>query len=137
MAVGAPLILSDLKRPSSLLPVSLSLPGALEVAAIMMAGGMYFAAKYGQSTSDDLLLAQGQDLTDVKRFLYQTVINLLLVSPIMALVLAAGPMEVALGASALVPLSVALLGLALAYTVLILDYLLSAAGRSLGAREDL
>jgi len=137
VAVGAPLILGDLKRPSSLLPVSLSLPGALEVAAVMMAGGMYFAAKYGQSTSDDLLLAQGQDLTDVKRFLYQTVINLLLVSPIMALVLAAGPMEVALGASALVPLSVALLGLALAYTVLILDYLLSAAGRSLGAREDL
>ena len=136
-AVGAPLILGDLKHPSSLLPVGLSLPGALEVAAIMMAGGMYFAAKYGQSTSDDLLLAQGQDLTDVKRFLYQTIINLLLVSPIMALVLAAGPAATAVGASSLVPLSLAFLGVALAYTVLILNYLLSAAGRSLRMREDL
>ncbi len=136
-AVGVPLILGDLKHPASLLPVSLSLPGALEVAAVMMAGGMYFAARYGQSTSDDLLLAQGQDLTDVKRFLYQTVINLLLVSPIMGLVLAAGPLEGALGPWSLVPLTVALLGLALAYTVLALRYLLSAAGRSLRVREDL
>jgi len=136
-AVGAPLILGNLKHPSSLLPVALSLPGALEVAAVMMAGGMYFAARYGQSTSDDLLLAQGQDLTDVKRFLYQTLINLLLVSPIMALVLAAGPAVVAAGSSALVPLCVAFLGVALAYTVLALNYLLSAAGRSLLLREDL
>jgi Putative ABC exporter len=136
-AVGAPLLLGDLKHPTSLLPVGLSLPGALEVAAIMMAGGMYFAARYGQSTADDLLLAQGQDLTDVKRFLYQTVINLLLVSPIMALVLASGPVAGGLGASSLVLLSVALLAVALAYTVLILNYLLSAAGRSLRAREDL
>jgi hypothetical protein len=136
-AVGAPLILGDLNRPASLLPVSLSLPGALEVAAVMMAGGMYFAARYGQSTSDDLLLAQGQDLTDVKRFLYQTIINLLLVSPIMGLVLAAGPAATAVGASSLVPLSATLLGVALAYTALILNYLLSAAGRSLRTREDL
>ncbi|MDA4115093.1 MAG: putative ABC exporter domain-containing protein [Thaumarchaeota archaeon] len=136
-AVGAPLILGDLKHPASLLPVALSLPGALEVAAVMMAGGMYFAARYGQSTSDDLLLAQGQDLTDVKRFLYQTLINLLLVSPIMVLVLAAGPAASAVGSSALVPLSVAFLGVALAYTVLALNYLLSAAGRSLRTREDL
>ena len=136
-AVGAPLILGDLRHPASLLPVGLSLPGALEVAAVMMAGGMYFAARYGQSTSDDLLLAQGQDLTDVKRFLYQTAINLLLVSPIMALVLAAGPVAVALGASSLVPLAVALLGVALGYTVVVLNYLLSAAGRSLRVREDL
>jgi hypothetical protein len=136
-AVGAPLVLGDLRRPASLLPVSLSLPGALEVAAVMMAGGMYFAARYGQSTSDDLLLAQGQDLTDVKRFLYQTVINLLLVSPIMGLVLASGPVVGALGASSLVPLTVVLLGVAFAYTVLILNYLLSAAGASLRTREDI
>jgi len=136
-AVGAPLLLGDLGHPSSLLAVGLSLPGALEVAAIMMGGGMYFAARYGQSTSDDLLLSQGQDLTDVKRFLYQTVINLLLVSPIMALVLAAGPIAGVLGASSLVLLSIGLLCVALAYTVLMLNYLLSAAGRSLRAREDL
>jgi len=36
-----------------------------------------------------------------------------------------------------VPLSVTLLGAALAYTVLVLRYLLSAAGRSLRVREDL
>ncbi|HEV2389623.1 MAG TPA: putative ABC exporter domain-containing protein [Nitrososphaerales archaeon] len=136
-AVGAPLILGDLKHPTALLSVGLSLPGALEVAAIMMAGGMYFAARYGQSTSDDLLLAQGQDLTDVKRFLYQTLINLLVVSPIMALVLAAGPVVTVLGGSSLVPLTAVFLVVALAYTVLALNYLLSAAGRSLQAREDL
>ena len=135
-AVGAPLLWGDLGHPSSFLAVGLSLPGALEVAAIMMGGGMYFAARYGQSTSDDLLLSQGQDLTDVKRFLYQTVINLLLVSPIMGLVLVAGPVAGALGTSSLLPLSVVLLGVALAYTLLILNYLLSAAGRSLRARED-
>ena len=136
-AVGVPLLWSDLGHTSSLLAVGLSLPGALEVAAIMMAGGMYFAARYGQSTSDDLLLSQGQDLTDVKRFLYQTIINLLLVSPLMGLVLAAGQVPETLSASSLVLLSAGLLAVALAYTVLILNYLLSAAGRSLRAREDL
>jgi hypothetical protein len=136
-AVGAPLILGDLRHPSSLLPVGLSLPGALEVAAVMMAGGMYFAARYGQSTTDDLMLAQGQDLTDVKRFLYQTVINLLLVSPIMALVVAAGPAAAALGSSWLVPLAAFFLTAALAYTLLVLNYLLAAAGNSLRTREDL
>jgi len=136
-AVGAPLLWGDIGHTSSLLAVGLSLPGALEVAAIMMGGGMYFAARYGQSTSDDLLLSQGQDLTDLKRFLYQTIINLLLVSPIMGLVLAAGPVAGALGASSVALLSVGLLCVALAYTFLILNYLLSAAGRSLRVREDL
>jgi hypothetical protein len=136
-AVGAPLLYEDIGHAGSLLAVGLSLPGALEVAAIMMAGGMYFAARYGQSTSDDMLLSQGQDLTDVKRFLYQTIINLLLVSPIMGLVLAAGQVAGALGTSSLALLAVALFAVALTYTVLILNYLLSAAGRSLRAREDL
>jgi hypothetical protein len=136
-AVGAPLLLSDLKHPSSLIAVGLSLPGALEVAAIMMGGGMYFAARYGQSTSDDLLLSQGQDLTDVKRFLYQTAINLLLVAPLMAMVLAAGEVPGALGASSLLVISVVLLCVGAAYSVFILNYLLSAAGRSLRTREDL
>ena len=136
-AVGAPLLLGDLRHPSSLIAVGLSLPGALEVAAIMMGGGMYFAARYGQSTSDDLLLSQGQDLTDVKRFVYQTVINLLLVSPLMVLVLASGPILGVVGASSLALLVTLLLIVELAYTVVILSYLLSAAGRSLRAREDL
>ena len=136
-AVGAPLLLGDLGHPTSLLPVGLSLPGALEVAAIMMGGGMYFAARYGQSTSEDLLLAQGQDLTDVKRFLYQTVINLVLVAPIMGLVLASGPIAGAVGAQSLALLAACLLAVDLAYTVFILNYVLSAAGKSLRAREDL
>jgi hypothetical protein len=136
-AVGVPLLLSDLHHPSALLAVGLSLPGALEVAAIMMGGGMYFAAKYGQSTADDLLLSQGQDLTDVKRFLYQTVINLLLVAPLMGLVLAAGQVPESLSGSSLALLSVVLLGVSLGYSVLILNYLLSASGRSLSTREDI
>jgi Putative ABC exporter len=136
-AIGVPLLLSDLRHPSSLLAVGLSLPGALEVAAIMMGGGMYFAARYGQSTADDLLISQGQDLTDVKRFLYQTIINLLLVSPLMGLVLATEQAPQTLGAPSLALLSASLLCVSLAYTVLILNYLLSAAGGSLRMREDL
>jgi hypothetical protein len=136
-AVGVPLLLSDLQRPSSLLAVGLSLPGALEVAAIMMGGGMYFAARYGQSTADDLLFSQGQDLTDVKRFLYQTVINLLLVSPLMGLVLAAGRIQETFGVPSLMVLAAGLLCVGMAYSVFILNYLLSAAGRSLRSREDL
>jgi len=136
-AVGAPLILGDLHHPTSLLPVGLSLPSALEVAAIMMAGGMYFAAKYGQSTSDELLLAQGQDLTDVKRFLYQTMINLVMVGPVMGIVLASGPLIGFVGAGQLPLLAAGLLVVELVYSVVILNYLLSAAGRSLQVREDL
>ena len=103
----------------------------------MMGGGMYFASKYGQSTSDDLLLAQGQDLTDVKRFLYQTIINLLLVAPLMGLVLASGQIAGAIALQWLAPLTGALLVVAFAYSALILNYLLSAAGRSLRMREDI
>ena len=51
--------------------------------------------------------------------------------------LAAGPIAGYLGASWLVLLSVGLLSVALAYSFLILNYLLSAAGRSLRSREDL
>jgi hypothetical protein len=136
-AVGIPLLLSDVGHPTSLVPVGISLPGALEVAAIMMGGGMYFASKYGQSTSDDLLLAQGQDLTDVKRFLYQTIINLLLVAPLMGLVLASGQIAGAIAPQWLAPLAGVLLVVAFAYTALTLNYLLSAAGRSLSMREDI
>ncbi len=98
---------------------------------------MYFAAKFGQSTSDDLLLAQGQGLTDVKRFLYQTVNNLVMVAPVMGLVLASGPLVGALGIGSLPILGLGLLTVELAYCVFILNYLLSAAGRSLREREDI
>ena len=135
-AVGVPLVLEDLQRPNSLVGVTLSLPGALEVAAIMMGGGMYFAARYGQSTSDQLLLSQGQDLTDIRRFLFQTTINILLVSPLMGLVLVAGPLAEALGSSWLGVLWVGLLCASLAYSVVVLNLLLSSAGRLLRERED-
>jgi len=52
-------------------------------------------------------------------------------------VVAAGPAAAALGASSLVLLAAVFLVAALAYTVFILNYLLSAAGRSLNTREDL
>ena len=136
-AVGIPLLLGDLGHPASLVSVGLSLPGALEVAAIMMAGGMYFAARYGQSTVDDLIATQGQDLTDVKRFLYQTVINLALVSPLMGLVLASGPLAGIAGVHSLVFLAAALGVVAVGYTLAALSFLLSAAGRRLQTREDL
>jgi hypothetical protein len=136
-AVGVPLLLGDLGRPATLLPVSLSLPGALEVAAVMMGGGMYWAARYGQSSTDELMLAQGQDLTDVKRFLYQTVINLVLVSPLMLIVLVSGAIAGAMGAASLPLLAAVLLAVCLAYTVVILNFLLSAAGKSLRMREDI
>ncbi|HKT21901.1 MAG TPA: hypothetical protein VJR06_04710, partial [Nitrososphaerales archaeon] len=93
--------------------------------------------RYGQSTTDDLLLAQGQDLTDVKRFLYQTVINLTLVSPVMGIVLASGQAVAAFGPLSLVPVAAALLVVSLTYTLLVLGYVISVAGRTLRAREDL
>jgi hypothetical protein len=136
-AVGISLLIGDVGHPASLISVGLSLPGALEVAAIMMAGGMYFAARYGQSTADDLLATQGQDLTDVKRFLYQTIINLALVSPLMGLVLVSGPLAGIVGARSLGFLAAALAVVEVGYTLATLSFLLSAAGRRLQTREDL
>jgi hypothetical protein len=137
VAIGAPLLIGQASHPSSLLGIGLSLPGALETVAMTMAGGMYFAARYGQSTSDDIILSQGQDMTDVKMFLYQTIVNLLVVSPLMIIVLAAGPSLAILGYSSLVPVSVAFAIVGVAYTLVIIDSLLTAAGRIMERREDL
>jgi len=102
-----------------------------------MAGGMYFAARYGQSSTDDTLTSQGQDLADVRRFLYQTIINLSLVAPLMGMVLLASPLVQLLGGSSLLPLAF-LLGVGgFAYSGMVLRIVLSAAGRSLATREDL
>lgn len=131
-AVGVPLILDETGKPGSLLSVLLALPGALEIATITMGGGMYFAARYGQSTTDDILSIQAQDLTNIKRFLFQTVINLGLVSPLMGLVLGAGFLAgpPALWAPVLISVSVV-------YTCIVLYLLLNAAGDSISNREDL
>ncbi len=136
-AVGAPLLLEKANEPGSLLAVGLSLPSALEIASLMMAGGMYFAAKYGKSSTDETLATQGQDLADVKRFLYQTVINLSLVAPLMGLVLGAAPLLGLIGGSSILPLAVVLGAIGLLYTLAILDFIIGEAGRSLETREDL
>jgi hypothetical protein len=132
LAVGIPLILSETGRPGSLLSVLLAIPGALEVASIMMGGGMYFAARYGQSTTDDILSTQAQDLTDIRKFLFQTAINFGLVSPLMGLVLGAGFL-----ASPLFLWGPLLIAASLLYTLVVLNLLLNAAGDSIRRREDL
>lgn len=136
VAVGVPLILSDLGRKATLLGIVLSLPGALEVAAMTMGGAMYFASKYGQSSADDILSSQAQDLADIKRFLYQTIINLVLVAPIMGLVVSSGLWLDAFGRS-LVPITVVLAAVSVVYTAVVLALVLDAAGDSLRKREDL
>jgi putative ABC exporter len=135
VAVGIPLLIGQLNQPRTLLSIALALPVALEIAAIMMSGGMYFAARYGQSTSDDILSSQSRELMDIKRFLFQTVINLALVSPLMGLVLVTGlPL---LAQIPLVPLAFLLILVSLGYTYGTLNGILNAAGNSISRREDL
>ena len=136
-AVGTPLIFEKLGQAGSTLAIGLSLPEALEVAALMMAGGMYFAARFGQSSVDETLNTQGADMADVKRFVYQALINLLLVIPLMGFVLGASPILAMLGDSALIPLGVVLGIAGLTYTLLVLRFVLWRAGASLERREDL
>lgn len=136
-AVGTPLIFEKLGQPGSTLAIGLSLPEALEVAALMMAGGMYFAARFGQSSVDETLNTQGMDMADVKRFVYQALINFSLVIPLMGLVLGAAPLLTLLGDSALVPLGVVMGISGLLYTGAVLRFTLGRAGSSLEKREDL
>jgi hypothetical protein len=133
--VGVPLLLGKLGEPGSF-AVLLALPGALEVAAVMMGGGIYFAARYGQSTADEIMSSQAQQLTDVKLFLYQTIVNLVLVSPIMGLVLLAAepPTFVPISEG---PLTIILLLVSLVYSYETLRRLLKASGDWIGRREDL
>jgi hypothetical protein len=102
-----------------------------------MAGGMYFAARYGQSSNDETLTSQGQDLADVKRFLYQTLINLGLVIPLMGLVLGAGPLAGFFSYSSILPIGIFLGATGIIYTIGVLNFILGVAGRSLERREDL
>src|SRR6266566_3652067 len=136
-AVGVPLILSQLSTPSLLLGVILALPGALEIAGITMAGGMYFASKYGQSSADDILSSQAQELADIRRFLFQTIINLIMVSPIILLVLVSEALAAILGPGALPVLAVGLVSVSIAFTGLSINLLLNKAGDAITRREDL
>jgi hypothetical protein len=135
-AVGVPLVLGRLGQSGPLLGVVLALPSALEVAAIMMGGGIYFAARYGQSAADDILTTQAQQLTDVKRFLYQTIVNLALVSPVMGLVLIAAQPDLALQAPPIAYGGILLVA-SLAYSYVVLRKLLDGAGDWIQRREDL
>lgn len=137
VAVGAPLVFSQLTQPSLLLGVVLALPGALEIAAITMAGGLYFASKYGQSSADDILSSQAQELADIRRFLFQTVINLIMVSPVIILVIVSESLAVSFGARSLPILAIGLLLVSTAFTVLSVNFLLNRAGDAISRREDL
>jgi hypothetical protein len=137
VAVGVPLIIGGLSQPSLLLGVILALPGALEIAGITMAGGMYFASKYGQSSADDILSSQQQELADIRRFLFQTIINLLMVSPIILLVFVSERLVVILGSGYLPILALGLLSVSIAFTGFSINFLLNKAGDSVTRREDL
>ena len=137
VAVGVPLILSQLGQPSLLLGVVLALPGALEIAAITMSGGLYFASRYGQSSADDILSSQAQELADIRRFLFQTIINLVIVSPVILLVLVSQSVATSFRASALPILGVGLVLTSMAFTGFSINFLLNKAGDAIMRREDL
>src|SRR5437879_11018271 len=137
IAVGVPLILGGLSQPSLLLGVILALPGAPEIASITMAGGMFFASKYGQSSTDDILSSQAQELADIRRFLFQTIINLIMVSPIILLVLVSEALASILGPVELPALAVGLVLVSIAFTGLSINLLLNKAGDAITRREDL
>jgi hypothetical protein len=136
VAVGIPLILSQLGQ-SLLLGVILALPGALEIASITMAGGLYFAARYGQSSSDDVLSSQAQELADIRRFLFQTIINLIMVSPIILLVLVSESLATSLGDSYLPTLAISLVSASVLVTGAMINFLLNKASDAITRREDL
>jgi len=137
VAVGVPLVLGELSQPSLLLGVILALPGALEIASITMAGGMFFASKYGQSSTDDILSSQQQELADIRRFLFQTIINLVMVSPVILLVFVSETLVTILGSGYLPILAIGLVTVSIAFTVLSINFLLNKAGDAVSKREDL
>jgi hypothetical protein len=137
VAVGVPLILGGLSQPSFLLGVILALPGALEIASITMSGGMYFASKYGQSSADDILSSQQQELADIRRFLFQTIINLVIVSPLILLVFISETLAIILGPGYLPILALGLLSVSIVFTGFSINFLLNKAGDAVSRREDL
>ena len=86
--------------------------------------------------ADDVLAVQAQNLTNIKRFVYQTALNLLMVAPLMLLVLAADSLLGIFGVATLVPLGIALTIVGIVYSALILNFVLNEAGDSIRRRED-
>jgi len=133
LTVGGLLFATNLGRVEILFRVTLALAGAVEIAAITMGGSMYFASKYAQSSTDDLMTAQGQDLTNLKRTIYQTIVNLLFVGPIMLLVL----LSSLIGSGSIILAGITISFAAVTYTEIILNTVLNLAGDSIAKREDL
>jgi hypothetical protein len=135
LGVAAFLLLPpNLGRPETLLSIVLALISSIEIAAITMGGSMNFAARYAQSSADDLLGEQAQTMTNLKRMIFQFITNLLMVGPLMLLVLAAGWLSGALG---IISLGVLLSLAGLGYSFLILNYVLNSTGNVIRKREDL
>jgi hypothetical protein len=133
LIVGSVLIATNLGNTELLFRIVLALTGAIEIAAITMGGSMYFASKYAQSSNDDLLTSQGQDLTNLKRTIFQTIVNLLFVSPIMLLVF----LTSFVGTASIVTAGILISVSAVIYTILIPNTVLNLAGDSIAKREDL
>jgi len=102
-----------------------------------MAGGMYFASKYGQSSADDILSSQAQELADIRRFLFQTVINLIMVSPLILLVLVSERLATSLRPDSLPALATGLVIASLVFSGFSINLLLNRAGDAVSRREDL
>jgi hypothetical protein len=135
IGVAALLLLPpNLGNPEALLSIVLALISSIEIAAITLGGSMNFAARYAQSSADDLLAIQAQTLTNLKRMIYQFATNLLMVGPIMLLVLAAGWLYGSMGN---VTLGVLLFTVGLGYSLLLLNYVLNSTGNVIRQREDL
>lgn len=133
LTVGGLLIATNLGRALILSRISIALAGAIEIASITMAGSMYFASKYAQSSGGDVLSSQGQDLANLKRTITQTIVNFLFISPIMLLVFSTSFIGAGLIIQSAILISIA----TIVYTVTILNFILNRAGDSIARREDL
>jgi hypothetical protein len=133
VTVGSLLVYTNFGNGLVLLRISVALFGAMQIAAITMGGSMYFASRYAQSSNTDLLSPQGQDMSNLKRTIFQTIVNLLLVGPIMLLVLSASWVGKGFIIDAGVGISLA----SIVYSVVILNVILNKAGDTIVKREDL
>src|SRR5439155_26586034 len=98
---------------------------------------MWFASEYCQSSTNDILSAQAQDLPDIRRFLFQTFINLIMVSPIILLVLVSEALASETGRATLPILTTGLVLVSIVFTGLSINLLLNRAGDAITRREDL
>ena len=127
LSVGGLLILTNLEREAILFRISIALAGAIEVASITMAGSMYFASKYSQSSGYEVLSSQGQDVANLKRTITQTIVNFIFIAPIMALVFSLSFVS----AGSILESSILVVVATIFYTIGILNFILNKAGDSI------